>query len=34
VLLAFGPRLAGLHESEDTTTGLASAIVAFAELPL
>ncbi len=31
---AFGPRLAGLQESEETSTELASTIVAFAELPL
>jgi len=34
VLVAFGPRLAGLQESEETSTELASTIVAFAELPL
>jgi hypothetical protein len=34
VLLASGPRLAGLQESEETSTELASPIVVFAELPL
>jgi hypothetical protein len=34
VLLASGPRVVGLQESEETSTELASAIVVFAELPL
>ena len=34
VLLVFGPRLVGLHESEETSTELASPRVVFAELPL
>ena len=34
VLEAFGPRLVGLHASEDTTTGATRLTVAFAELPL
>src|ERR1700691_1581881 len=34
VLDAFGPRLVGLHASEDTRTGAARATVALAELPL
>ena len=34
VLLAFGPRLAGLQESDETSTELASPTVVFAELPL
>jgi hypothetical protein len=34
VLVAFGPRLVGLQESEETSTELASPTVVFAELPL
>jgi hypothetical protein len=34
VLEAFGPRLVGLHASEDTRTGATKLIVAFAELLL
>jgi hypothetical protein len=34
VLLAFGPRLAGKQESEETSSELASPTVVFAELPL
>jgi hypothetical protein len=33
-LLALGPRLVGLHASEDTSTGATRLIVAGAELPL
>jgi hypothetical protein len=32
VLEAFGPRLVGLHPSDDTTTGATRLMVAFAEL--
>jgi hypothetical protein len=31
---AFGPRLVGLHTSEETSTGATSVTVAFAELLL
>ena len=34
VLLAFGPRLVGLQESEERSTELASPTVVFIELPL
>ena len=34
VLEAFGPRLAGLHASVDTSTGATRVTVAFAELLL
>jgi hypothetical protein len=34
VLDEFGPRLAGLHESEETSTEAARLIAAVAELPL
>ena len=34
VLDALGPRLAGLHDSDDTNTGATSVTVALAELPL
>jgi hypothetical protein len=34
VLEAFGPRLVGLHASEETTTGATRLIVALAEVPL
>jgi len=34
VLLAFGPRLAGLQESDETSTELARPTVVFAEAPL
>ena len=34
VLEAFGPRLVGLHESDDTRTGATRLMVAFAELLL
>jgi hypothetical protein len=33
-LEAFGPRLAGLQDSEETTTGSNRLMVALAELPL
>ena len=34
VLDAFGPRLVGLHASEETSTGATRLMVAFAELAL
>jgi hypothetical protein len=34
VVLAFAPRLPGLHESEETSTELARPTVVLAELPL
>jgi hypothetical protein len=34
VLDEFGPRLAGLHESEETSTDAARLTAAVAELPL